>query len=135
MIPIQQIRSNPDSIMSALRSRGVELNLDQMLMVDDDRRMLITKLDTLRAERNLVSQEIGQIKKDGGNADGAVTTMRKKGEEIQKLESKVNSLNEKIKDLLLGIPNIPHGTVPVGTGEGENKIVREPKSPFELNFA
>ncbi|MDP7621910.1 MAG: serine--tRNA ligase, partial [SAR324 cluster bacterium] len=85
-------------------------------------------------ERNKVSQEIGQIKKEGGNADEAVTAMRKKGEEIQTLESKVNSLNEKIQDLLLELPNIPHGTVPVGTGEGKNEIVREPKSPFELNF-
>ena len=134
MIPIQQIRSGPDLIKSAIESRGVELDLDQMLIVDDERRNLITELDTLRAERNTVSQEIGQIKKEGGNADEAVTAMRKKGEEIQTLESKVNSLNENIQDLLLELPNIPHGTVPVGTGEGENEIVREPKSPFELNF-
>ena len=134
MIPIQQIRSETDSIKSSLRSRGVELELEQMLIVDDERRNLITELDTLRAERNTVSQEIGQIKKEGGNTDEAVTAMRKKGEEIQTLESKVNSLNENIQDLLLELPNLPHGTVPVGTREGENEIVREPKSPFELNF-
>ena len=134
MIPIQQIRSEPDLFKSAIESRGVELDLGQILIVDDERRNLITELDTLRAERNTVSQEIGQIKKEGGNADEAVTAMRKKGEEIQTLESKVNSLNENIQDLLLELPNIPHGTVPVGTGEGENEIVREPKSPFELNF-
>ena len=134
MIPIQQIRTGPDLIKSAIESRGVELDLDQILIVDDERRNLITELDTLRAERNTVSQEIGQIKKEGGNADEAVTAMRKKGEEIQTLESKVNSLNEYIQDFLLELPNIPHGTVPVGTGEGENEIVREPKSPFELNF-
>ena len=134
MIPIQQIRSEPDLFKSAIESRGVELDLGQILIVDDERRNLITELDTLRAERNTVSQEIGQIKKEGGNADEAVTAMRKKGEEIQTLESKVNSLNENIQDLLLELPNIPHETVPVGTGEGENEIVREPKSPFELNF-
>ena len=134
MIPIQQIRSGPDLIKSAIESRGVELDLGQILIVDDERRNLITELDTLRAERNTVSQEIGQIKKEGGNTDEAVTAMRKKGEEIQTLESKVNSLNENIQDLLLELPNIPHGTVPVGIGEGENEIVREPKSPFELNF-
>ena len=83
MIPIQQIRSEPDLIKSAIESRGVELDLDQMLIVDDERRNLITELDTLRAERNTVSQEIGQIKKEGGNADEAVTAMRKKGEAIQ----------------------------------------------------
>ena len=134
MIPIQQIRSEPDLFKSAIESRGVELDLEQILIVDDERRNLITELDTLRAERNTVSQEIGQIKKEGGNADEAVTAMRKKGEGIQILESKVNSLNKNIQDLLLELPNIPHGTVPVGTGEGENEIVREPKSPFELNF-
>ena len=134
MIPIQQIRTGPDLIKSAIESRGVELDLNQILIVDDERRNLISELDTLRAERNTVSQEIGQIKKEGGNADEAVTAMRKKGEEIQTLESKVNSLNENIQDLLLELPNIPHGTVPVGNGEGENEIVREPKSPFELNF-
>ena len=62
MIPIQQIRSEPDSIKSALKSRGVELDLDQILIVDDKRKDFITELDTLRAERNVVSQEIGQIK-------------------------------------------------------------------------
>ena len=135
MIPIQQIRSEPNSIKSALSSRGIELDLGQMLVVDDERRNFITKLDTLRSERNTVSQDIGQIKKEGGNADEAVISMRKKGEEIQALESKVNSLNEKIQNLLLELPNIPHETVPLGTGVGDNKIVREPKSPFELNFS
>ena len=135
MIPIQQIRSEPNSIKSALSSRGIELDLGQMLVVDDERRNFITKLDTLRSERNTVSQDIGQIKKEGGNADEAVISMRKKGEEIQVLESKVNSLNEKIQNLLLELPNIPHETVPLGTGVGDNKIVREPKSPFELNFS
>ena len=135
MIPIQQIRSEPDSIKSALSSRGIELDLGQMLVVDDERRNFITKLDTLRSERNTVSQDIGQIKKEGGNADEAVIAMRKKGEEIQALESKVNSLNEKIQNLLLELPNIPHETVPLGTGVRDNKIVREPKSPFELNFS
>ena len=134
MIPIQQIRSEPNSIKSALKSRGVELDLDQILIVDDKRRNFITKLDTLRAERNAASQEIGQIKKEGGSADEAVIAMREKGEVIQTLESKVNSLTQKIQDLLLDIPNFPHKTVPVGNGEGENEIVREPKSPFELNF-
>ena len=134
MIPIQQIRSEPDSIKSALKSRGVELDLDQILIVDDKRRNFITELDTLRAERNVVSQEIGQIKKEGGSADEAVIAMREKGEVIQTLESKVNSLTQKIQDLLLDLPNFPHKTVPVGNGEGENEIVREPKSPFELNF-
>ena len=70
MIPIQQIRSDLDSIKSSLGSRGVELNLDQMLRVDDDRKMLINELDTLRAERNIVSQEIGEIKKDGETQKG-----------------------------------------------------------------
>ena len=135
MIPIQQIRSEPDSIKSALGSRGIELDLEQMLIVDDERRNFITMLDTLRSERNTVSQDIGQIKREGGNADEAVIAMRKKGEEIQVLESKVNSLNEKIQNLLLELPNIPHETVPLGTGVGDNKIVREPKSPFELNFS
>ena len=135
MIPIQQIRSEPDSIKSALSSRGIELDLGQMLVVDDERRNFITKLDTLRSERNTVSQDIGQIKKEGGNADEAVIAMRKKGEEIQAMESKVNSLNEKIQNLLLELPNIPHETVPLGTGVRDNKIVREPKSPFELNFS
>ena len=135
MIPIQQIRSEPNSIKSALSSRGIELDLGQMLVVDDERRNFITKLDTLRSERNTVSQDIGQIKKEGGNADEAVIAMRKKGEEIQALESKVNSLNEKIQNLLLELPNIPHETVPLGTGVRDNKIVREPKSPFELNFS
>ena len=135
MIPIQQIRSEPNSIKSALSSRGIELDLGQMLVVDDERRNFITKLDTLRSERNTVSQDIGQIKKEGGNADEAVISMRKKGEEIQVLESKVNSLNEKIQNLLLELPNIPHETVPLVTGVRDNKIVREPKSPFELNFS
>ena len=101
MIPIQQIRSEPDSIKSALKSRGIELDLDQILIVDDKRRNFITELDTLRAERNAVSQEIGQIKKEGGSADEAVIAMREKGEVIQTLESKVNLLTQKIQDLLL----------------------------------
>ena len=134
MIPIQKIRSEPDSIKSAIKTRGVEFDLDQILLVDSDRRKTVTELDTLRAERNTVSQEIGKIKKEGGNADETVIAMRKKGEEIQTLESKVNSLTQEIQDLLLELPNLPHETVPAGEGEKENEIIRMPINPVEFNF-
>lgn len=134
MIPIQYIRSEPDSVKTALESRGVEIDLDQILLLDSDRKKSITELDSLRAERKIASQEIGRIKKEGGNADESVIAMRKKGEKIQSLESALGLVTEKIQDLLLELPNLPHKTVPVGKGERENVIVRESKIPIELNF-
>ena len=131
MIPIQKIRSEPDSIKSAIEARGVEFDLDQILLVDSDRRKTVTELDTLRAERNKVSQEIGNIKKEGGNADEAVLSMRKRGEEIQILESEVNSLSEQIQTLLLELPNLPHETVPAGTAPsrpGQSRWSHSPRS-------
>jgi len=134
MISIQQIRSDSDSIKSSLRNRGVDLDLDQILQEDAKRRNLITEMDILRAERNSVSQEIGQIKKEGGNADEAVAAMRKKGTEIQAFETTVSLLDEKLRNLLLEIPNIPHNSVPLGNEEKDNAIVRQPIAPSEFDF-
>ena len=134
MISIHHIRSEPESVKSGIETREIECDLDYILQIDNDRRKTISKLDTLRAERNKVSQEIGKIKKEGGNAEEAVFAMRKKGEEIQILESEFNSLTEQIQKLLLELPNLPHETVPLGKGEEDNEIVREPIHPVEFNF-
>jgi seryl-tRNA synthetase len=88
----------------------------------------------MRAERNKVSQEIGLIKKSGGSAEESVTAMRKMGNHIQELECNVTALKQSIHSLLLELPNLSHETVPVGRGEEDNEIVREPINPVEFNF-
>ena len=134
MISIKKIRLEKKLIYDLIKSRGVEPNLDNILDFDKAIRSGSTNLDALRAERNIVSQDIGEIKKSGGDADKLVASMREKGEEIHNLEIKINSLKNKLKDLLLQLPNLPHHSVPVGIEEKDNKILREPIKQKNFSF-
>ncbi len=137
MLSLQALRQDPDSAKAALAKRGEEgysAAVDQILSVDEERRRAIAQVEELRARRNEVSKEIGELKRRRKDAEGLILEMRSVGEEIAGLDTVVTDTEQRIRELLLSLPNLPFSEVPPG-GEEENILVREwgerPSFPFE----
>jgi seryl-tRNA synthetase len=132
MLDVRAVRGDPDRVKAALARRGVSYDapLDELLGVDDARRTAITEADSLKGVRNEVSREIGEKKKRGEDARESVTRMREVGARIAELDAVVAAADERIRTLLLTIPNIPLDEVPTG-GEDANRIVRSWGQPLQ----
>ena len=127
MLSLQALRHDPDSAKAALAKRGEEgysEAVDEILSVDEERRGAIAQVEALKARRNEVSKEIGELKRRQEDAEGRILEMRSVGEKIAGLDAVVSSAEERIREILLTLPNLPFSDVPAG-GEEDNIVVRE----------
>ena len=132
MLDIKLIRENPEKVNELLKRRNPELSIDEVLEIDVERRKVQTQADDLRAKRKTESQKIGMMKKNGENTDAIQEEVRKLGDDIKVLEEKETELDEKQKNLLLSIPNMPCETTPIGPDDSANvvkKVVGEVVKP------
>jgi seryl-tRNA synthetase len=134
MLDIKLIRENPEKINELLKRRNTQWSIDEVLQIDEERRKIQTQADELRAKRKNESQKIGMMKKNGENTDAIQEEVRELGDEIKALEEKQNELDEKQRNVLLHIPNIPDETTPVGTSEDDNVVVSTWGEPTKFDF-
>lgn len=134
MLDIKMIRENPEKVNELLKRRNPELSIDEVLEIDVERRKIQTQADELRAKRKNDSQKIGMMKKNGENTDAIQEEVRKLGDDIKALEEKQTDLDEKQRDILLHIPNIPDETTPIGLSEDDNVEVYKWGEPRKFNF-
>lgn len=134
MLDIKLIRENPDKINELLKRRNPALSIDEVLVIDEERRKIQTKADELRAKRKAESQKIGQMKKNGENTDEIQEDVRVLGDEIKDLEGKQTELDEKQRGILLHIPNIPDETTPIGASDADNVEVYKWGEPRKFDF-
>ena len=107
--------------------------LDEILMLDGRRRVALSEVNDLKAQRNEVSKEVGRIKRDGGETDQMIVEMREVGTRISEIDEEVARAEERIQELMLLTPNLPLAEVPSG-GVEQNEIVRVVGSPPEFDF-
>ncbi len=124
MLEIKFVRQNLDRVRKALKDRGQQIDLDIFDAADQRRRRILAESETLRHRRNVVSDEIAGLKKEGESADDLVAEMRTVSGKIKELEKTLADDEETIGKLLLEIPNIPHDSVPVGKDESQNRLVK-----------
>ena len=134
MISINEIRQNPDRIKQLLSKKGEKVDMDYILSLDASHRKIQFSLDEKRAERNRVSDEIGQIKKSGGQADDAIAAMRKVGDDIKSLEDEESAVKKSLSHILLRLPNMPHESVPEGVDETANIEIRKWGKKLDYSF-
>ena len=134
MLDIKLIRENSDKINELLKRRNPDLSIDEVIKIDEERRKIQVQVDELRAKRKKESQSIGELKKKGENTDAVQAEVKKIGDDIKVLEDKQNELDDKQRDLLLHIPNIPDETTPVGTSEDDNIEVYKWGEPRNFDF-
>ncbi|HHP51390.1 MAG TPA: serine--tRNA ligase [Moorella mulderi] len=134
MLDIKLLRENPQKVEEALARRGIKAGLEVFLSLDRERRKVLVELEGLKAERNKLSREIGQLLKEGQGAQELMAQVREINERIKELEDRLNSLEEELERELLRIPNIPHPSVPDGLDEEDNVPIRFWGEPRQFPF-
>jgi len=136
MLDLELIRKNPEFVKERLKTRGegFEELVDKVMELDHERRSILRELESLRAERNAKSKEIGMLKRKGEDTSSLEEEVKKIKESIEAYEEKLASVEEKLRDLMLRIPNLPHKSVPIGKDESENVEVRRWGKPKDFSF-
>ena len=133
MIDINRIRNNKEEIEKALLKRMDNVNLDELLEWDKEKRQIGTLMDEYRAERRKASDKIADLKKAGENTDAIVKEMQDLGIKIDEGMVKYNELDKKIFDYLAMLPNTPDDDVPSG-GKENNEVLKTNKEQPQFNF-
>ena len=131
MLDIKLIRDNPEIVREAMEKRGEKAPLDQIMSLDEQRRQLLHETETLRAHRNEVSKQIGQM---ADKPQKLIIEMRQLGEKVTSLEAEICRVESELNDFLLRLPNIPAADVPVGKDAQDNIVVRSWGKPTEFSF-
>jgi len=145
MLDINFIREQPDVVRKSLADRQMETApVDQILELDRQRRLTIQETESLKAQRNAVSKEIGKAK-DPVERQAKIEAMRQVGERISQLDENLRKIGDELNAILAGIPNIPDGRTPYGKDDSENLVLRgvgeipeydfEPKAHWDLGPA
>ncbi|WP_284012958.1 serine--tRNA ligase [Halobaculum litoreum] len=126
MISRQFLREHPEEVREGIENKGVDVDLDRLLELDEEWRELKGRGDTLRHERNEVSSTIGRLKQEGKEEE-AQEAIDRSGElkaEIREVEERADELEDELHEAMLHVPQIPDDDVPVGDDESENVEVR-----------
>jgi seryl-tRNA synthetase len=126
MLDLSFVRDNLPLVEEKLRQRGLDPSvlLKDFREVDTQRRHAITETETRKAARNKASEEIAKLKKSGQDASAAMAQTKELREQIQALEKTATDLDARLREILVGIPNLPNASVPVGKSADDNVEVR-----------
>jgi seryl-tRNA synthetase len=136
MLDLSFVRENLGKVEEMLRQRGMDPGavLKDFRELDSQRRQAITEAETRKAQRNKGSEEIAKLKKSGQDASAAMAQSKELREQIQTLEKTANDLDTRLREILVGIPNMPHASVPVGQSADDNVEVRRWGTPPTFDF-
>lgn len=134
MHDLSYFRNNFDQVAERLATRSNPPALDQFRDLDMRRRAAITQAEQLKAAVNKSSVEIGVLRKEGKDTTAQQEQVRAMKAEIASLDQTVDAVDAQFKDLLTGIPNLPHESVPVGKSEADNLEVRRVGTPRTFDF-
>ena len=127
-------RANLDTIAQRLATRGYQLDVEQFRALDTERRAALTEAEQLKAQVNAKSAEVGKLRKAGQDTSAIQQESRTLSERITVLDEKAKAIDESFRELMAGVPNIPHESVPVGKSADDNVEVRRWGQPRQFDF-
>jgi seryl-tRNA synthetase len=122
---LSYFRGNLDAIAARLATRGYELDVEAFRALDAERRAALTESETLKAQRNTESGEIAKLKKAGQDTADQQAKVRAIGDRIAALEEATKAADARFYEVLAGVPNVPHESVPVGASADDNVEVHQ----------
>jgi seryl-tRNA synthetase len=136
MLDLNFVRDNLPLVEEKLRQRGMKPAevLKNFAQVDAQRRQAITSAETMKAQRNRASEEIAKLKKSGQDAAALIAEMKNLREQVEELGKAAEEYETRLQQILAGIPNIPHASVPVGKTAEDNAEVRRWGTPPKFDF-
>jgi seryl-tRNA synthetase len=134
MLDLKLLRSEPERVKAALARRGAGGEVDELLVLDARRRELLPVVEDAQAERNVASKRIGEIKREGGDAETEIAAVASLRERIDAGKDELEALEIAIRQLTLALPNIPDEDAPSGMAEEDAVVVREVGEPPRFDF-
>jgi seryl-tRNA synthetase len=137
MLDLSFVRDNLPLVEEKLRQRGMKPAevLKNFAQVDAQRRQAITSAETMKAQRNRASEEIAKLKKSGRDATALIEETKKLREQVEELGKAAEEYETRLQQILVGIPNMPHASVPVGKTADDNVEVRRWGTAPKFDFA
>ncbi|MGO9262034.1 MAG: serine--tRNA ligase [Bryobacteraceae bacterium] len=134
MHDLHHFRHHFDAIAARLATRSNPPNLDQFRELDRERRAAITEAEQLKAAKNVETKEIARLKREGADTGERQRQVRAINDRIAALDQQVEAVDARFRELLEGVPNTPHESVPVGRDAEDNVEVRRVGTPPEFDF-
>ena len=134
MLDPKLVRTRPAEVAEQLKRRGFQLDVDLVESLESRRKEIQVRTQQLQNERKVGAKKFGQLKAKGEDISSLKADMDKLSEEVKKAEAELHEVQVQWQDLMLGIPNIPHDSVPKGETEDDNEEIRRWGDPKQLNF-
>ncbi|MGL6024518.1 MAG: serine--tRNA ligase [Cetobacterium sp.] len=134
MLDLRFIRENIEVLQEMLVNRGSNIDLQEFVTLDTERREILTEVETLKNKRNTESAEVARKKKAGEDASEIIAEMGKVSAQIKELDAKLSIIEEKVTYFQMTLPNAYHSSTPVGKDEDDNVEVRRWGTPKEFSF-
>ncbi len=124
MLDVKFVRENIGRVRQMLEERHSDIDIEPLLDLDEQRRRILVEVEEKKHRRNVASEEISRLKKEKLDATALIDEMKDLGQEIKLLDQQLALVEQQFRDFLLVIPNVPHESVPVGSSEKDNPVVR-----------
>lgn len=124
MLDSQLLRKDLDAVVKRLASRKFEFDVNTFNRLESQRKNIQTETETLQAKRNALAKEIGMLKGQGKDATSVLAESQQIPEHLKRIEIQLQDIQIQLLDLLMGVPNLPHESVPIGADGEENVEVR-----------
>lgn len=134
MLDLKYIRNNIEFLKGILENRNAKIDLDRFEQLDEERRELLSEVETLKFKRNNASQEVGKLKRAGEDATHIIEEMGSVSSSIKAIDKKLSVIEGEIKYFQLTIPNVYHESTPVGNDDTDNILVRTWGEPSKFDF-
>src|SRR5882757_58612 len=135
MLDVALLRKDLAGVAARLRQRGFELDCATLEQLEADRKSVQTRAEELQARRNALSKQVRQSKSRGEDASSLMAEVAQIPEQLKQLEQPLTNVQARLQQILMGVPNLPHESVPVGSSPDDNVEVRRWGSPPRFEFA
>ncbi|MBQ7629106.1 MAG: serine--tRNA ligase [Selenomonadaceae bacterium] len=134
MLDMKFVRDNLDVVRQMLKNRNNSMSLDGFAELEKKRRDILNESDNLKSQKNSTSKKIGELRKAGEDTAEISATVRELGKKISALDNELREVEEKLREILLSIPNIPADDVPIGIDDTQNPEIRRWGEPRKFDF-
>ncbi len=136
MLDSKYVEENLEKVAAKMKERGAPFDSGRFKALDQERRKIIKEVEELEHERNVGSKRVGELKREGehGDADKLQAELKVLSDKIKELGSERSRADDELRDFLLGVPNIPHESVPVGRSSADNVEIRRWGEPKVFGF-
>ena len=134
MLDIHLLRKNAQEIADRLRTRPFAFDVAAFAAIEQERKQVQSATEELQARRNALSKQVGMLKSRGEDASAVMAEVAQIPERLAELETRLADVQDRQQDLLLGVPNVPHASVPTGKSSDDNVEVRRWGTPRSFDF-